>query len=380
LNLLDRHLFKGVLFTCAAAVGLFMFVLVLGNAIKDLLTPVVTGQLGWAMVAKLIIRLLPAVAPFALPIGMLTGILLTLGRLSADSEITAMRAAGISLFRLSRPIFLVGILGTVASLYANFEWMPRNRVFYETQLAAALRANPMSFIVPKTFIRQFRGMVVYLGERQGTVVHDVWLWKLDNQGRVREFIRAETGRIEFDEKAETLLLTLTPAQIEQRDNANPEDFSKSPKSATSGVIHFDPIPLERLFGRNSLRIKDDWLTYGELNAKRAKLYSTPLPVDNPKAAEVTRMKLELVVQNKFNLALAVFSFAMIGVPLGIKVSRRETSANLGLAVLLALSYYTLTIMIGWLDRHPEYRPDLLLWAPNLIFIALGVWLFRRIER
>src|SRR5437879_8822540 len=99
LNLLDRHLFKGVLFTCAAAVGMFVFVLVLGNAIKDLLTPVVTGQLGWGMVVRLVLRLLPAVAPFALPIGMLTGILLTLGRLSADSEITAMRAAGISLLR-----------------------------------------------------------------------------------------------------------------------------------------------------------------------------------------------------------------------------------------------------------------------------------------
>src|SRR5437763_1929318 len=86
LNLLDRHLFKGVLFTCAAAVGLFVFVLVLGNAIKDLLTPVITGQLGWGMVVRLLVRLLPAVAPFALPIGMLTGILLTLGRLSADSE------------------------------------------------------------------------------------------------------------------------------------------------------------------------------------------------------------------------------------------------------------------------------------------------------
>ena len=47
---------------------------------------------------------------------------------------------------------------------------------------------------------------------------------------------------------------------------------------------------------------------------------------------------------------------------------------------LALAYYFLTIMVGWLDRHPEYRPDLLLWAPNLIFIALGLWLFRRLSR
>jgi lipopolysaccharide export system permease protein len=92
------------------------------------------------------------------------------------------------------------------------------------------------------------------------------------------------------------------------------------------------------------------------------------------------MKIEMTIQEKFNTALAAFSFVIVGIPLGIKVSRRETSANLGVGVALALGYYFLTVMVGWLDRHPEYRPDLLLWVPNLIFIGLGIWLFRRIDR
>ena len=92
------------------------------------------------------------------------------------------------------------------------------------------------------------------------------------------------------------------------------------------------------------------------------------------------MKTELIVQEKFNISLAVFSFALIGVPLGIKISRRETSANLGLALLLVLCYYILTLLVKWLDRHPEYRPDLLIWLPNVLFIGLGLWLFTRIDR
>ena len=92
------------------------------------------------------------------------------------------------------------------------------------------------------------------------------------------------------------------------------------------------------------------------------------------------MKVRLTVQDKINTALAVFSFALIGVPLGIKVSRRETSANLGVAVLLGLGYYLMTVMVGWLDRHPEYRPDLLFWLPNAILIGLRIWLFTRIDR
>ena len=61
-------------------------------------------------------------------------------------------------------------------------------------------------------------------------------------------------------------------------------------------------------------------------------------------------------------------------------SRRETSANFVVAVLVTLGYYLLTVAVKVLDRHPEYRPDLLLWAPNLILIGLGAWLFSRVER
>jgi lipopolysaccharide export system permease protein len=76
----------------------------------------------------------------------------------------------------------------------------------------------------------------------------------------------------------------------------------------------------------------------------------------------------------------VFSFALIGVPLGVKVSRRETSANLGLALGLALGYYFFTTAVGWLDHHPEYRPDLLLFAPNLVLFGLAVVLYSRLEK
>ena len=92
------------------------------------------------------------------------------------------------------------------------------------------------------------------------------------------------------------------------------------------------------------------------------------------------MQVRLVIQDKLTTAVAVISFALIGVPLGVRVSRRETTAGLGIATGLALAYYFLTVMVGWLSRHPEYRPDLLYWVPNLVFLALAVRLFRRLER
>lgn len=382
MTILDRYIFKSVLGTCLGAVALFTFVLTLGNVIRDLLAHVLAGQLPTMTLVRLVWLWVPAMAIYALPMGLLTGVLLTLGRLSADSEITAMRAAGISLARIARPVFFIGGLGGAAALYINFESMPNARVSYEREFAAALRADPMSFIVPKTFIRSFKGSVIYVGEKQGSVLRDIWLWELDDQQRVQRLIRAESGRLDYDEATNSLVPTLTNAKTEERNAINPEDFSKSPKAPSAEKVEEVHLSLDRYFGHEGPRVKREWLTHEQLQAERARLDALPLPAEKDKAkvALKERMQFAIVYHDKVNLALAVFSFALIGVPLGIRVSRRETSANLGLALALVLSYYMLTVMVKWLDRHPEYRPDLLLWLPNVIFIALGVWMFRRIEK
>jgi lipopolysaccharide export system permease protein len=379
-NLLDRHIFKSVLLTSAGGVGLFAFVLMLGNAIKDLLQPVLAGQLSLATSAQLVLLLVPFVISYALPLGMLTGVLLTLGRLSADGEITAMRAAGLSLTRIARPVLILGALGAALALYVNFESMPWARVEYHRQLAAAMRSDPVLFIAPKTFINRFPGFIVYVGEKEGTVLRDFWLWKLDKLGRVQQFVRAESGRIDPDEATSELVLNLTNTVVESRDEKNPENFSEDTSIIASEKMGPFRLSIDRLFGHDTRAPRPAWMTYRQLQAEQQRIAAEPFTPDEAKAHARAEMKVKLTVQDKFTTALAVFSFALVGVPLGIRISRRETSANLGIAVLLALGYYLLTVMVGWLDRHPEYRPDLLLWIPNLVFIGLGIRLFARIER
>jgi lipopolysaccharide export system permease protein len=324
--------------------------------------------------------LFPFAISYALPMGILTGVLLTLGRLSADSEITAMRACGISTVRVARPVFVLGALGAVLAFYVNFESMPWARVQYHREFAAAIRTNPLQVIVPKTFIRDFSRRVLYVSEKEGAVLRDIWLWELDDQQRVRRLVRAEQGRILYDEATNSLIPTLYRVKVEERDPDNPEDFSKSPKTPSIEKAEEVRISLDNYFGRNLDRMREDWLTYDQLRARQASLAAEPPSTDKRDAHARAQMKLSLILHEKFNLSIAVFSFALIGVPLGIKVSRRETSANLGLALVLVLSFYLLTVMVKWLDRHPEYHPDLLLWLPNIFFLGLGLWLFARIDR
>ena len=143
------------------------------------------------------------------------------------------------------------------------------------------------------------------------------------------------------------------------------------------------LPLDNFFGRTSgARMKQEWLTYNKLQEARRNLANTAVPTDEPASTqlEVDRMKLELIYHDKFNTALAVLSLALLGVPLGIKVSRRETSANFAVAVALTLTYYVMTLAVKTLDNHPAFRPDLLLWMPNVVLLAAGCWMLLRVDR
>ena len=91
-------------------------------------------------------------------------------------------------------------------------------------------------------------------------------------------------------------------------------------------------------------------------------------------------KAKMVFHEKFAMGFSVISFALIGIPLGISSSRKETSANLFLALGLALAYYFMMMGISWMDGMRQYRPDLLLWAPNFLYQGIGFWLFIRTDR
>ena len=378
MGLLQRHIFKSVLLSCAIAVGLFAFILMVGNAVKDLLGYVVAGQIKLETFAELVLLLLPFVVAYALPIGMLTGVLLVLGRMSAEHEVTAIRAAGLSLSWVARPVLLLGVLGVLLGLVFNFQFMPWARVVYHTELAGAVRTNPLSFIVPRTFIRDFPGRVLYVGEKNGKTMKDFWMWELDSQGGVRNFAHAASGSVDYDEATDELVLNLVDVQVESMSaKPGPGDFAEP-----QAYGHFGRFPtrlsLRRLFGPVVVHRKLQWYTFAELMAEWRRL-ARPATAPAP-AQTLERMKVQMVIQDKFATAFAVFTFALIGVPLGIKVSRRETSANLGVALALAMTYYFLTVIIGWLENRPALRPDLLTWLPNLIFLGVGLWLFWRVDR
>ena len=379
MKLLHRHIFANVALTCLAAVGVLTFIMVLGNFLKDLLASVLAGQLAPEVFVRLLALTVPFVICYTLPMGVLTGVLLVLGRMSADREITAIRSAGVSIAGISAPIFFFALMGVGISLGVNFYYMPRAKVAYEQELAAAVRSNPLSFIVPKTFIRDFPDRVVFVGENKDFRLKDVWVWELDKQARAKVVYHAERADLAYDEKNNSFQVKGYNVTVESRDSKNPEDFSGDGK----GFGHFgefsQTLSLAKITGVHTVNVKTKWLTLDQLLAEWRRLGQPDPKV--PLAERTTqRIKLQTVIQEKAATAFSVLSFALIAIPLGIKVSRKETSANLGVALGLALAYYFATVVVGWFDNKPDLRPDLLMWLPNIGFQVLGIWMFYKTDR
>ena len=155
LSLLHRHVLKEIVIATSMAMGLFIFVLLTGNALRDVAGLVASGKLDAAIFLKLLGLLIPYVAAYALPLGMLTGTLIALGRLSSQREITAMKSAGLSLYQIAAPVFFISFIGMVAGIVVNLHYAPKSKVAYKQLLSNAITANPLSFIEEKRFISEF---------------------------------------------------------------------------------------------------------------------------------------------------------------------------------------------------------------------------------
>jgi lipopolysaccharide export system permease protein len=375
MNLLHRYIFKSLLAASLLAVGIFAFLLIVGNVLKDVIGLLTDGQLSFPLFFRLLSLLVPYVIAYALPLGILTGVLLVLGRLSAQREITAMRSAGISLLQISAPVFFLGVLGVAFSVTINFYYAPNARAQYREDLSQSIRENPLNYLVQGRFVRDFPGYVIYVGEKRENELRDLWLWELGEGRMVSRFLHAEEAVLDYEEATESILLILREVYAEIRSESDLEDLREG-RPAPSIQQTAIRLPLRDILGgrARSKRLGD--MTFNEIVTARREHQATEPGADH--FAQLIRIQLS--IQERFAMAFSVLSLALLAVPLGIRIQRKETSSNLVIALCLAMVFYFLVIAVGWFETRPGLRPDILVWFPNLLFQAVGIWMFLRIER
>ena len=379
LPLLHRYILKEVLVATVLAMGLIVLVLLLGNLLKDVASLIAAGKLGFLVFLKLIGLLIPYVASYALPMGVLTGALIALGRLSSQREITAMKATGLSLYQIAAPVFMIAFVGMVAGVLVNLQYAPQSRIAYKRMMLSAVSKKPTEFIEERRFVKEFPGYVIYMGDQEGPLMKDFWIWVLDDKQRVKQFIRAREGVIKFDRERNSLILTVMDATTELFSQKDPESFN----TYKVNTLSFDQTSIELSFdelfgGKKRKRPKMKELTFTQLMRARKAVMTEE--AESGEGLSGQRMKLQIHIQKNFAMAFSVFSLAIFGVPLAIQVGRRESYANLAIALVIALSYYFLIIVVSWFEGNPGLRPDLLMWLPNIIFQVLGCYMFQKASR
>lgn len=369
MKLLHRYVFLETLLATVAALLIFVFVLLIGNAIKDIVGLLASNYLPVSAFLKLLLLMVPYALVFALPISLLCGTLIAVGRLSAQKEITAMKASGISLLTISKPIFLIAFIGSIVCLYINFYYAPKTRTEYKESKAKILFQDPLKFLKPKTFINQFPGYTIYIGDNVDGKPTDIWIWQLDNHKRVIRYIHANEGEISFDTESNELSFIAKGATIENRKSSDPEDFQNNRIPAfRSGEVPLK-LPMEQLIGKVNVRKKLNMMTYNELREKL-----------NVETNLVEQIKIKMQIQQNYAMAFSTIAFAFIAIPLSMHVGRKETMANIGLALALAIIYYFAAIILpGWLKDFPHLKPHYLIWIPNVLYIALGYQFFRKLN-
>jgi lipopolysaccharide export system permease protein len=340
------------------------------------------------VVARAIGLLIPFVWVFALPMGMLTATLLIFGRFSADQELTAVRASGISLLSLISPVLLLSLALCAVSAEINMDIGPRCRVAYTRLRDSLTREFLPSQIPERTWIRDFnKDYIIYLGKNSHGTLEDVFVIMYKNETNWLGTIRAPRGRMEFDSTNRLLNVYLYDSKMLESSSGT---AVPGPYAGVAGL----QIPIGQTFSTQRISVDDmSFLQlWQELHDLERRLdASQPLrkltaPQLRARKAEIEKLRKDATSPIRFQLhrqvafSFACFGFTLIGIPLGIRVHRRETNIGIGIALLLVLVYYSFFLVARSLHERPELAPHLIVWLPNFVFQAVGGVLLWRANR
>jgi len=367
MKLIDRFVSRELLVNVLFAIAVLSLVLVVGNIFRKLLPLLVNHDVPMEYLIAFIAYVLPFSLIFTIPWGLLTAILLVFGRLSADNELIALRSNGVSITRICIPLGAIAVICTAICVWLNVQVAPAAQEKLRSTIFDLATRNPMALFGSDQVIDQFPGRRIYVGKKEGNKLENITVFEMNDKSLPVKVTYARTGMLEADLANKQILMHLYQARYQERDDKDPFNLHKI-RDGINMVEGTLPISLEELYEKEKKRPYRSALSIEQLLEQ--------LKSENTRERSASRTELN----KRFSFPFACVAFAIIGVPLGVTAHRRETSIGFAMALIVATTYFLFVIIGDTLRGNPHAHPELLVWFPNVLFIVLGVLLFRRLAR
>jgi lipopolysaccharide export system permease protein len=355
-RIIDKYMLRVFCGPLLFGILAFTAIFVGSDLLFTLVELILDGRLSVYSVIGVVLLSLPAIMVLAFPMAVLLGSLLSFSRMSESGEIIAMQTGGVSFYRLIIPVIIIAILLSFTAIWMNEE------------------------LVPYTDAQKERIIKEAMGERGYQIQRDIVV-KNYEKGKISRLIFANT----FD--PETNIMTNVTMQdfengvlkrIIEADKVVWEDekwhfyngimYGVGAEAVT--VVKFDTqnIYLERTPQQIATKVKQpDKMTARELRQEIKEIQSV--------GGDISRFAVQYYM--KFAISFACLVFALIGVPLGMQPQRRSTSYGFGLSIVIIFIYYIVLTISSTLGQSGDIPPFLGAWAPNIIFMLVGLGLCRK---
>ena len=357
MRLIDRYICRQLFSHALLGLGIFTFVFFVPQLVR-LMDLVVRHPGSWSTILILFLSTFPGILGLTLPMGVLVGVLIALGRLSADSELIAMSALGMGRRRLLAPVGILAV-GATALTFAMTLWLAPLSVRTFRALEDRLRAGQASYQVsPRVFDERFPRAVLYVNDIDSAATRWKGVFLAGTDKGVSRLTLAEEAIVIADRSEGKLELHLRNGSVHEFSSADPGRYSLS------------------AFGERDLPV--------DVKSAEGDHVSEPgIPGRTMSALWQERQsqrEASVEIQRRLSFPFACISFALLAMPIGARPRRGGRAAGFLITLVLITGYYLMFTIGTGLARQGTIPIWAGIWTANVIMAGLGLYFLPRLER
>jgi LPS export ABC transporter permease LptF/LPS export ABC transporter permease LptG len=365
MRIIDRYVVREVIPPFLIALLVFTFVLIIPFII-DLAEQMIAKGVPGGTILQLTVTLLPQALALTIPMALLIGLLVGLGRLSADREVVVMMACGISPYRLLHPVLVFSAVCWGLTSWVMLKAMPDGNQKFREISQEIVMDRAEGEVRARVFYEDFPNLVLYVREvpLDGKGWLDVMAVDTKNTSQPILYL-ARHGRMAIDREARTIHMVLDDGTRHTTKLEDPAAYEVLKFERT--IIALDP---ESVFPRTGPQRGEREMAVEDLAALAAQLKASGQSPHNP----------IMEIHKKFSVPIACFVFALLGVALGTSNRKDGKLAAFALGIAVIFAYYVLLFTAQSLTKGFWIPAWLAMWIPDLVLGAAGVFLLVRRAR